>query len=107
MVATPFLEAKDSRSFLTDQILIFSRFYLLFYRGYVFFIGAHVHIPFERESRQFLHYVRTDTCVFILFPRILTCVPTRFFKCVIEFSLGALIIIRHNVIFNIIVFSIE
>ena len=63
------------------------------------------HLPMEKERRHFLHEVHTDTFVFILFPRILKYDPTRFFKSVIEFSLRALIIFDHQVIFKIIVFS--
>ena len=56
-------------------------------------------IPLEKKRRQFLDWVRTDTFVFIFFPRLLKCVPSRFFECVFEFSLRALIIIRLKVIF--------
>ena len=64
----------------------------------------HIH---SGERCQFLHYIRTDTFVFILFPRILKYVFTWFLKCVIELSLRSLIIIRHNVIFKIIINTVS
>ena len=107
-VKTPFLEAKDSRSFLTDQILIFCRFYLLSPSLYVFFIEAHV-LTFQWRSWSVsfcTKYVLTHSFLFHS-QKILKCSFSRFFKCVIEFSLRALIIRRHDVIFKIIIFRVQ
>ena len=76
----PSLEAKDSRSFLTDRILIFSRFHLLSLRVSVFFIGAHVRrFQWRRRGVSFCPPSVLIHSFFILFPGITKWAPAWFF----------------------------
>ena len=107
ILRTPSLEAKDSRSFLTDQILFVDFIYRLTVSTY--FLSKPMCSHFNGEAEASVFALSTYWLIRFYF------IPKKswnalflvFLKCVIEFSLRALIISRHNVIFKIIIFRVQ